>query len=96
MEGIMKKKVLKCLAVTLVVLGLSLLIGQVVHAGSKSLAATKRNVYKDGSTESMRDVYTRRDAESKEYNRKMLSNSEESVRLLKEIRDLLRAQNTKK
>lgn len=92
----MRKKTSNYLLVVLVVLTLILFVSQTVHAGSKSLAATKRNVYKDGSTESMRDVYTRRDAESKEYNRKMLSNSEESVRLLKEIRDLLRAQNTKK
>lgn len=91
----MRKKASKYLSVILVVLALSPFVGQTVYAGSKDLVSSKRNIYKDDSTESMRDVYIRRDEESKEYKGKMLSNSEESVRLLREIRDLLQELNEK-
>ncbi|MCK5082756.1 MAG: hypothetical protein KAR31_07595 [Candidatus Omnitrophica bacterium] len=80
----------------LVVLALSLFAGQNVYAGSKDMVASKRTMHKDDSTESMRDVYIRREKESKEYKEKMISNSEESIELLKEIRNLLRRLNEKK
>ena len=85
----MNKRIFDYFLLILVALVLSLFVGQSVYAGSKDLVANKRNIYKDDGTESMRDVYTRREAESKEYRAKMLFNSEESIRLLKEIRDLL-------
>lgn len=85
----MREKGLKCLLAMLIVLAISLFVGQTVYAGSKDLNVGKRNIYKDDSTESMRDVYIRREGESEEYKEKMLSNSEGSIRLLKEIRDLL-------
>ena len=95
MEGIMRKNTSTYLSVILVVLALSLSVGQAVYAGSKDLVAGQRNIYKDDSTESMRDVYIRREAESKEYRETMLSNSKESVKLLREIRDLLQRSNAK-
>ena len=91
----MGKKSSKYLLVTLVTLAIILVGGQSVYAGSKDLDAGQRNIYKDDSTESMRDVYIRREVESKEYKEKILSNSEESVRLLREIRDLLHKLNAK-
>ena len=85
----MRKKISVYLSGTLIILTLSLSVGQTVHAGSKDFNAGKRTIYQDDSTESMRDVYTRRETESKERQQAILSNSEESVRLLREIRDLL-------
>ncbi|MBN1868961.1 MAG: hypothetical protein JW847_00060 [Candidatus Omnitrophica bacterium] len=80
----------------LVVLVLGLFAGQQpAYAGSKELVATKRDIFEDDSTQSMRDVYVRLEAEDKQYRQTMLNNSEESIRLLKEIRDLLQKLNEK-
>ena len=85
----MRKKISMYLSGMLIILTLSLSACPIVHAGSKDLNAGKRIIYQDDSTESMRDVYIRRETESKEHNQTIFSNSEESVRLLREIRDIL-------
>lgn len=91
----MRRKSSTYLTAILVVSVLSLSVGRTVYAASKDLVASERDVYEDDSTESMRDVLIRREAESKEYKDKILSNNEESVGLLREIRDLLRELNAK-
>ena len=66
-----------------------------VQAGTKDMVATKREKFKDDSVESMRDVFDRRESEEKEYKKKMLSNSDKTIKLLTEIRDLLLQLNEK-
>ena len=56
----------------------------------------KRKKFKDDSIESMRDVFARKEAEEEEYRQKMLSNSDQMVELLIQVRDLLMQLNAKK
>lgn len=67
-----------------------------VYAGSKDLTASKRSRYEDDGTESMRDVFRRMEQDEKDYRATMLANSEQTVQLLKEVRDLLKKLNDKK
>ncbi len=90
----MSKKGLFCLLCAVSILT-GLIVVRTGQAGSESLKAEKRTIYQDDSGESMRDVYVRRETEDKEYKQKILSNSEESVILLKEIRDLLQQLNAR-
>lgn len=92
----MKKGVLYHSTTMIIVLALSLLFSTVVMGGTKNLVAGKKLKFEDDSVESMRDVLIRREGESKEYREKMLSNSKESIVLLKEIRDLLKQLNEEK
>ena len=64
-------------------------------AASTDMESTRRTKYVDGSTESLREVQLRRDEEMKEYRQKVIAHGEESVQLLKEIRDLLVELNEK-
>jgi uncharacterized protein YlxW (UPF0749 family) len=91
-EKAMTKKNLSFAAVMVLI---SFLAAGTVRAASKDMEAGKRTIYQDDSTESMRDVYVRLEAEEKEYKQKMLAYNEESIALLKEIRDLLRQPDTK-
>jgi len=65
------------------------------QAGTKNMEATKRTKFKNDSVESMRDAFIRKEAEEKEYRQKMLSNSDQTVQLLMQVRDLLRQLNKK-
>ena len=89
----MKKGIFWCLTVTSLIFGVGLVGNTGVEAGSKDMVAGKRAIFKDDSIESMRDVFKRQEIEGKEYKKIMLINSEKSVKLLKEIRDLLRQLN---
>ncbi len=90
----MKRNGLLYLFVVTFVVGNLALVGA-VQAGNEKPESKKREIYQNDSTESMRDVYVRRNVESKEYREKILSNSEESVKLLKDIKDLLKQLNEK-
>ena len=68
----------------------------IVEAGSKDMVATKKRKFKDDGVESMRDVFARKEAEEAEYRLKMLSNSDQTVKLLSQVRDLLIELNAKK
>ena len=91
----MKKKLSRYLTAVVIVSMISLLVSTKAQAGSKDLEATKKAAYQDDSTESMRVVNLRLEAEKKERDQKILSNSEKSVKLLTEIRDLLQKLNEK-
>ena len=91
----MKEKVWGYWAVMIFVLVVSLLVGTGVQAGSKDLAAEKRVKFTDDSVESLRDVFKQREEKEKEYREKMLANSTDSIKLLKEIRNLLQQLNEK-
>jgi len=67
-----------------------------VLAGTKDMVAGKKDKFKDDNVESMRDVFSRRESEEREYKQKLLKNSNETVRLLNEIRKLLVKLNNKK
>ena len=75
---------------------LSILGGMIAQAGTKDMTATKRTKFKDDSVESMRDVLARKEAEDDEYRQKMLSNSDQAIELLTQVRDLLKQLNAKK
>ena len=64
-------------------------------AGSKELTAQKREKYEDNSVESMKDVIVKQEEGKKEYTETMMANSNQTVRLLEEIRDLLKLLNEK-
>jgi len=91
----MKKIFLFCLSVTLVVLTINFIGSTVAQAGTKNMSAGKRVTFKDDSVESMRDVFARRETEDKEYKEKMLANSDATIELLTEVRDLLQQLNEK-
>ena len=91
----MRKKLCRLFITIFIILLISLIMSSGVQAASKSTEATKRTVYQDDSTASMRVMNIRHDIEVKEYNQKILSNNEESIKLLKEIRDLLQQLNAK-
>ena len=92
----MRRKSLQYLTAIVIVLVLNLLVGTKVQAGSKKMIAGKKEVFKEDSAKSMSDVFKRSELENKEYRGKMIFNGEESVKLLKEIRDLLQQLNEKK
>lgn len=85
----------KTLVTLLIMIGV-LVIGSAAYAGSEDMDTSKRKIYQNNTTESMRDVYIRRESEDKAYKDKLLLNSNESVKLLKEIRNLLKQLNAKK
>jgi len=93
--GAMRRKSFQYFIVMIIVLALSLLAGMKAQAGSKTMVATKREVFKDDHVKSMKDVFKQSELEYKEYREKMIANSEETVKLLKEIRDLLQQLNAK-
>ena len=80
----MNKKGLRNLSVITIILAVSLLAVRGVQAENQ-----------DSNTGNMREMIERRDTEGKEYKQRTLSNSEEGLRLLREIRDLLRQLNEK-
>ena len=92
---VMRMKVSYCLTAMVIVLASGLLAGGQVQAGSKDMVAGKRDKFQDDSVESMREVLEQREEKDKEYREKTLANSEETIGLLKEIRDLLRQLNEK-
>ena len=76
---------------------LGIFLGSVpARAGSQDLEADKRTKFEDDSVESMRDVFMRREEESREYREKILANSEKTIKLLEEIKELLQRLNEKK
>ena len=91
----MKKKLFRQSIAIVIILVVSLPICSGAQAGNKSMEAAKRTIYQNDSTESMYEADLKREAEEKEYKAKVLSNGEESVKLLKEIRDLLQQLNEK-
>jgi hypothetical protein len=58
-------------------------------AGSEELKATKRIKFLDDSVESMQEGVAQHDEEIEEYRKKMLENSEKTVKLLERILVLL-------
>jgi len=92
----MQKKSVFGLNIVIALFLLSLMGGMEAQAGTKDMEATKRTKFKDDSVESMRDVFARKEAEEDEYRQKMLSNSDQMIELLTQVRDLLRQLNAKK
>jgi large-conductance mechanosensitive channel len=64
-----------------------------VQAGSKDMVAQKREKFEDDSVESMKDLMAKREEDNQAYKKKMMSNSDKTVMLLEEIRDLLKQLN---
>jgi len=91
----MRRIFMNSLSVVVVVLAISFIGNPVVLAGSKDMVGGKRVMFQDDSVESMRDVFARREMDDKEYKEKMLANSDETIKLLTEIRDLLQQLNEK-
>lgn len=89
----MKKFFLYCLAITIIMFSVSFSNIISAHAGSKDMVAGKKEKFKDDSVENMRDLMEKSTIESKAYKERMLSNSDQTVALLKEIRDLLQQLN---
>lgn len=75
---------------------LSLTSGMIAQAGTRDMAATRKTKFKDDSVASMRDVFDRKEAEEKAYKQTMLANSNKTVELLSQVRDLLIKLNAKK
>jgi len=92
----MRNKNLFYIIVVVTLFSLSFLGMMEAQAGSKDLVATKRTKFKDNDVESMRDVFDVRDKKEDQYRQKMLSNSEQTIQLLTEVRDLLIRLNAKK
>ncbi len=93
----MRKTLFKHSIVVMIISMISLFVSTAaVQADSKDVESTNEWIFQNNTTENMRDVYVRRETETKEYNQKVLSNSEESIKLLKEIRDLLIKLNAKR
>lgn len=90
----MRKKYVMILPVAMIALAL-VFLSQELYAASKDMVASKREVFQDDSVISMRKMFTKRQSEDKEHRETLMSNSEESVRLLREIRNLLRELNAK-
>ncbi len=105
----MRKRILKYLTAVSVVTMVNLLAGTAVQAASEKMVAGKRVIFQDNKMESLQDVINRREEDdqeykrvmlsdskkAKEYRKQMLSNGRESIKLLKEIRSLLRQLNRK-
>ena len=92
----MRNKVLFGVMVVIVFFLLSF-IGRIeVQAGSKDMISSKRTRFKDDNVASMRDVFAQKEAEEDEYRQKMLSNSDQTIELLTQIRDLLESLNEEK
>ena len=81
--------------VVVILFSLSYLGVMEVQAGSKDMVASKRTKFKDDNVESMRDVFALREAEEEKYRQKMLSNSDQAIRLLMQVRDQLIQLNAK-
>ncbi len=92
----MRKKSVFSPMIIIMLLVLSLMGGMVAQAGTKDMDATRRTKFKDDSVESMRDVFDRKEAEEKAFRQTMLSNSNKTVELLSQVRDLLIKLNEKK
>lgn len=91
----MRVKVSCCLTAMVILLASGPFAGGRAQAGSKDLVAGKRDKFQDDSVESLRESLERREEEERRYKEKTLSNGEETIGLLKEIRDLLRQLNEK-
>jgi len=91
----MGKNLLWSSIVISLVLALHLLVMTEAFAGTKDLDAGKRVKYGDGTVKNMRDTFERRELEDKEYRTTMIKNSEESLKLLEQIRNLLQQLNEK-
>ncbi len=92
----MRNKVSFGVMVIIVSFLLSFMGGAEVQAGSKDMVAGKRTRYQDDRVASMRDVFAQREAEEDEYREKILSNSDQTIELLTQIRDLLESLNEEK
>jgi len=92
----MKKKFRRYLVMMTAVLALSLFGGTIGQVDSQETIASKRIKPKYESAANILDETKRNEIEDKAYRDKMLSNSQESIELLKEIRDLLQQLNAKK
>ena len=90
----MRKKYVVILSVAAAMLALVFLT-QEIHAGSRDMVATKRDVFQDDGSVSMRDMFKKREQDDERFRETLISNSEESIRLLREIRDLLVSLNEK-
>ena len=90
----MRTKNMMGLLVIMAALALALL-AQDLYAGSKDLVATKRDIFQDDTAVSMRDMYVKREQEDKAFRETLMANSEESVKLLREIKVLLQRLNEK-
>lgn len=90
----MRKKCVMALSLAAAVLAL-IFLTQELQAASKDMVATKREVFQDDTSVSMRDMFAKRQAEEEEYRKVLMADSKESVRLLREIRDLLKDLNAK-
>jgi len=91
----MKRFIMYSLSIILVILAINFNGITVVQAASKDMVGGKRDMFQDDSVESMRDVFARRETEDKNYKKKMLANSDKSIKLLMEIRVLLQQLNEK-
>jgi len=87
------RKIIVCTLSVIVALGI---IGStVVQAGTRDMVAGKKLKFEDDSVKSMRDVFERRDDKEKYYRETMTTNSNLTVELLADIKDLLRRLNNK-
>ena len=89
----MRKNFLQYFVIVVIMMGLVVHIGTGVQAGTKDFDAAKRAKFEDDNVESMRDVIKRREEKEEEYKKQLLADNEESIELLKEIRDLLQQLN---
>lgn len=92
----MRNKVSFGVMVIIVSFLLSFMGGAEVQAGSKDMVSGKKTRFQDDSVTSMRDVFAQREAEEDEYREKILSNSDQTIELLTQIRDLLESLNEEK
>lgn len=92
----MRNKILFGVMVVIVFFLLSFMGGIEVQAGSKDMVSSKRTRFKNDNVASMRDVFAQKEAEEDEYRKKMLSNSDQTIELLMQIRDLLKSFDEKK
>ena len=92
----MNKKCIRISVMIIMIFSLFILNDLVVEAGTKDMVATKRTKFKDDGVESMRDVFARKEAEEEEYRQKMLANGNQTIDLLRQVRDLLIQLNKKK
>jgi len=91
----MNKKCFRIGIIIAMIFGMFILNDLAVQAGTKDMEATKRTKFKDDGVESMRDVFARKEAEEEAYRQKMLSNSDQMVDLLADVRKLLVQLNAK-
>lgn len=91
----MRNKVSLMVLVVIISFLISLMGDIEVQAGSKGLISGKRTKYQDNKSTSMRDVFAQKEIEEDEFREKVLLNSDETIELLTQIRDLLKSLNEK-